>query len=132
MHLIILHGSEEIHLRKSEIKSIKELRESLKKKVKDSNFNLTVNGKKLDDDSSLLNIKSCISVEYSKRYCEFPVCKLKKCKVSDECRFCHFAFCAMHKMPEEHYCRDLNRCKEEANLKNATELEKGRIDRNKI
>ncbi|ELQ76398.1 putative Zinc finger, AN1-type protein [Trachipleistophora hominis] len=132
MSVLVEHGIETISTKNSGAKDVSELKKKLSEKVKDSDFWIEANGTVLADDALLSELKGTVTVCYRKKYCDFVDCKLKRSKVCSDCRFCKYLFCGKHKMPEEHMCKEIKRCKEEANLKNANKLEEGRISKNKV
>ncbi|KRH94956.1 putative Zinc finger, AN1-type protein [Pseudoloma neurophilia] len=135
MDFVIFNGNEEISIENTNFKNIGELKKNLNEKVKDEDFWLEQfgkNGEKIEDDQKLTEIKNNLKVCYKKKFCDFQKCKLKRCLISGNCRFCLFHYCAKHKMPEEHTCSNFNLCKKEANDKNASLLESGRVEQNKL
>lgn len=132
MNFVVYHGTEEIKYVNTEINDIRELKEKLVDTVKDQDFWLEQSGEKIIEGTDLSAITGCLKICYLKNYCDLLDCKLRKCKVSGNCRFCFFGYCAKHKMPEEHICPNFYRCKREANQKNATQLENGKIEQSKI
>lgn len=152
MVVTVIDGMEQYTF--EEIETVQVLKDKLNGKVKDIQFSLeTVKEEynqliteytQADNNShntnleheNNLNLKKemnyTFKILYNKKYCDLKECKLKRCRISGECRFCTFSFCATHKMPEEHSCTNLNQCKQEANQKNATQLENGKVQRSKI
>lgn len=132
MCISILHGIEKIYLKEQKIRNISELKRILNGKLKDEDFSVEINGHVLESEKQLNELKGTIKICYKKKFCDYIDCRLKRSKVCSNCRFCEYLFCGRHRMPEEHSCVEMKRCKEEANLKNANKLEEGRINKNKI
>ncbi|ELA46469.1 hypothetical protein VCUG_02064 [Vavraia culicis subsp. floridensis] len=132
MSVLVMHGIETISIKDGSAKDVMELKRRLGEKVKDNDFWIEGNGDVLGDEVLLSDLKGTVRICYRKKYCDFVDCKLKRSKVCSDCRFCKYLFCGMHRMPEEHLCKEIKRCKEEANLKNANKLEEGRVDKNKV
>merc|ERR1711917_66113 len=128
----ILHGANEIPLLEKNVENVQELKDKLNVEPKDTDFWFENNGTILNNDIKLSEIIGIVKICYKKKLCDFENCKLKTCKIDLCCRYCEFSYCPKHKMPEMHSCSEMERCKEEAQVKNASILEQGRCYKPKI
>lgn len=49
--------------------------------------------------------------------CFFENCHQKSVLVVGVCKYCNGLHCLKHRLPEEHKCKNMNQCKEEAKEK---------------
>ena len=63
--------------------------------------------------------------------CKFIGCK-KSVVIIGSCKFCNKTFCGEHRLVEDHECKCINRCRDEAIEKNALLVISGKCVANKI
>ena len=57
--------------------------------------------------------------------CDFKEgCHLKAVLITGDCKYCKLKFCNKHRLPESHYCENLQSCKDAHFQKNKEKLEK--------
>ena len=64
--------------------------------------------------------------------CKFDGCKRKIAPVMGDCKYCVSSFCSTHRLPEDHQCIGLEKCRQTRFELNKTKLMKEKFTEQKI